>query len=111
MKFARHDAFVVIGFSFSTPSSDHVPDERYTARSSRAGTARYAEPVSCIAGRTTFVPLYSPTVAPGISSFPKIFTGRPSIAMSSRSQSFFAASSSAVVEESVYSWTIFPVRR
>ena len=79
--------------------------------SSRAGTARYAEPVSCSAGSTTLTPRYSPTSAPGISSLPKIRRGRPSLSISSKSQSFFAAARSAVVEESVYSWTMFPVRR
>ena len=64
-----------------------------------------------MAGRTTFTPLYSPTVAPGISSFPKMRFGKPSLSMRSKSQSFFSASRRDVVEESVYSWTMLPVSR
>ena len=77
--------------------------------SSRAGTARYAEAVSCMAGSAILTPRYSPTVAPGISSLPKIPFGSPRRPMRSKSQSFLAASRRDVVEESVYSWTILPV--
>ena len=40
VKFASRAALEMIGWSLSTPRTDQVPLESYTARSSRAGTAR-----------------------------------------------------------------------
>ena len=119
MKFAAWEAGVVIGASFSTPRRDHVPDEMYTARSSRAGTARKALPVSCVAGRTTCAsnPTASctafvkpPSAVPGIRSSPKMRRGRPRRSRTSPSHVRVPALTRFVVVAFVYSFAIRPVR-
>ena len=102
------------------PMSDQVPELKNRKSFSSAGTARTAEPVSCVGGRTTSQskPTSSRTSGdreprryPGWRSSPKIRRGTPRRSMRSKSQERVFASRSWVVLAFVYSAEIWPVSR
>ena len=104
----------------STPIKDQVPELMYMAFSWDLGTASTAEAVSWVPGRTTLQSNPTslaisgrrlPTSVPGRFSSPKISSGRPSMAISSRSQVFALALTSWVVVARVYSFMPTPVSR
>jgi len=62
--FAASAAALMTGAGTSSPSRDHVPEERYAQPSpASAGTAATAHPVSCPAGAMTGTPVPAPVAS------------------------------------------------